>query len=81
MTFAQALARIEELRSSTDPAARVQSFAEVERLLIRYADSIVQLAKVAEEMRAILHLIDDPRDYSHEAAAYDKLMKGEGNEG
>lgn len=56
ITFAQALARIEELLKESEG----YEYAETKHLLRQHADSIVQLGKVAQEMRAqlIVHHFD-----------------------
>ena len=70
MTFAQALARIEEING--DMKLYIGCFPELKDLLIDHADSIVQLGKVAGEMRDAM----DGTVFEC-AEAYDKLMNGE----
>lgn len=77
MTFTQALARIEEHWKAAEAAdtyyARVEAITQMGALLDAYADSIVQLGKIAERMHEFIlytqcydSCIDD----------YTKLMKG-----
>ena len=89
MTFAQALVRIEEIKSN--PIYYTLQLAELKNLLDKYADSIVQLARVAAGMRAEIEVTQlnttgyksKPHGSAHSykagetAEAYDKLMKGE----
>ena len=81
MNFAEALARIEKcLNDYKDPEFiwKHKHDNEIEDLLRRHRDSIVQLAKVAEEMRAAGTLSPvDEKKWRLGAMAYDKLMKGE----
>jgi len=87
MTFAQALARIEQVLVykkawSAQTGEHLAALSELHTLLVKHADSFVQLWKVAEEMRENLQDdIDNPEtdtvDYMS-CRAYDKLMKGEG---
>lgn len=93
MTFAQALARIEELLK-TEP--EFLEWKELEDLLLDHADSIVQLGKVAAEMREsfnpfcpftpgdghetiLIKAIDiDDVKLSQAGQDFDKLMDGGG---
>ena len=92
MTFAQALARIEELKSDGGGySSKLIAQAELNELLHDHADSIVQLAKIAAGMRAEIEVTQlnttgynsKPHGSAHSykagetAEAYDKLMKGE----
>lgn len=80
MTFAQALARIEELRASNKYQDRTDALI----LIQGYIDSIIQLVKVSAEMRAAFDdeemndVIADRLSYA--AKKYDKLMNGEEGE-
>lgn len=89
MTFAQALARIEEL-SKLMKGIRLFGHAvrrdELRELCDQHADAIVQLGKVAAEMFAVL---EHAKEFGHlgggstanwasqVSKAYDKLLKGE----
>jgi hypothetical protein len=86
MTFAQALARIEELTKEIEQIERSgehahNSAAELRGLLYRHADSIVQLGKVAKEMADKTNIytgqVYEGDDLIAEYKAYDKLMNGE----
>ncbi len=85
MTFAQALARIETItnamKSVHDGFKLKCSFTEErDNLLKEHADSIVQLAKIAAEMRASVDddtARVDPNDWLFASGHYDKLMNGE----
>ena len=87
MTFAQALARIEELKSGGGHSSKLIAQAELNILLHDHADSIVQLGKVAAEMREIaeytpfqLKLNDNyalAQRLEDTAKTYDKLLNGE----
>lgn len=73
MTFAQALARIEELWSPKHHTTDEQ-YAELQQILCQHADSIVQLAKVAERLYEFIHYT---QLYDNSIEDYDKLMKRE----
>lgn len=92
MTFAQALVRIEELiKAGNDPDEINKDL--MKRYLYEHAGSIVQLGKVAREMRKqfTLHHYDGDADrpwaapsikgcifkLGNAAQEYDKLMKGD----
>jgi hypothetical protein len=74
MTFAQALARIEELTRGAH-----SEYDELGDLLITHAEDIVQLGKVAKEMREELayNTEDLGKTLTNGMLAYDKLMKGD----
>lgn len=72
--FAVAMARIEELLKpgNTDPYFYTNGFNERRDLLINHCESIVQLVKVAAEMRNCL-FDEDGVPYKCETE-YDRLM-------
>lgn len=81
MTFAQALARIEELlkeqKANADVLSTWRVSSALRELLHEHADNFIQLGKVAQEMRADFDactIVDGP---GGGIEAYDKLMKGD----
>ena len=81
MNFAQALARIDKLwnlmKHTTD-----EEHEEIQQLLCQHTDSLLQLAKVAADMRRGLIIEEDEIDADWDilipsAESYDKLMNGE----
>lgn len=81
MTFSQALARIEDLVTTLETCPEYhwqQNYNNLRDTLAQHADSIVQLGKVAAEMRAECTGYADYLGTRRKAAdAYDRLMKGE----
>ena len=76
MTFAQALARIENLRKIVDRTDSLALAGELEDLLWDHADSIVQLGKAAREMRDGIERATVISKYAvNSTKRYDKLMK------
>jgi hypothetical protein len=81
MTFAQALARIEKLQKRAVQLRHEFPFAEIEEiqtLLLEHTNSIVQLGKVAAEMRASVDdatIMADSNDWLFASGRYDKLME------
>lgn len=83
-TFAKALARIEELQGRVDLRyERYDSLRDINELITllrHHADSIVQLAKVAKEMRAVFaqrpDFVSSYDDVFYAVSAYDELMNG-----
>lgn len=80
-TFAQALARIEELLKGIETAPyntwKVTTEQNLKHILYTHADSIVQLGKVAAQMRGDIDMSDGYLGPG--AMDYDKLMNdGEG---
>jgi hypothetical protein len=76
MTFAQALARIEELIKLDVRSMDMDKLQEFTYLLHDHADSIVQLGKMAQEMRNA-QVSGIQGDMFLAIRAYDKLMKGD----
>lgn len=86
MTFAQALARIEELNftlAKRDDGSRLyaESWAEREELQTKHLSDLLLLARIAREMRAAFtvnaskSLSDVLYEANKAAQAYDALMK------